>query len=365
MKPFKKIVPIIFLSAYLIIGFGLLTPNKLMADTAPPQFTPQIGIPNSNFKQGIGVVVGSEQKNASTGVTVMHSDLLARYINAFYTWGLSIVGVIAVLMLMAAGLIWLTSGGDSGRIGNAKKMIEGVFLGSLLLVGSWFLLNTINPNLTQLPALEMATISKISTGCCEYNNTAGIMDNKNCLQNNGTFKDFTTDPDSNTTVFYIVDGGKCVLPGCCITDMGTTNAVCKNTLKDYCNSGNSTFVQKNCSSLINSSSCKKGDACDGAENGASCDTGAVASSHKINTGGPISYCYQNICWSGNGKEGEPCGTYSGSSCTKNFSQLKDPNNSSGFSPLAPACTQSGYRFDSGGRSCGLGITLDLACCSPN
>lgn len=161
MKRFKKFGAIIFLSAYLFIGFGLTVPFKSLA-AAAPQFVPQIGIPGSDFQQGAGTTIGSEGTNAVTGEAVMRSDLLARYIAAFYNWGFGIVGVIAVLMLMAAGVIWLTSGGDSGKIGNAKKMIEGALMGTGLLVGSWFLLNTINPNLTNLPALEMVVISNIS-----------------------------------------------------------------------------------------------------------------------------------------------------------------------------------------------------------
>lgn len=155
MKNFKKIGALLFLSAYLIIGF--VTPavaaNNMTTDV---NFTPQIGIPGTEFQQGTGVKVG-ETVGATTS-----STLLARYVAAFYTWGLSIVGVLAVLMLMAGGLTWLTSAGDSGKIGNAKKMISGSLFGTLLLVGAYFFLNTINPDIAKLPALEMAAIKNIS-----------------------------------------------------------------------------------------------------------------------------------------------------------------------------------------------------------
>jgi len=154
MKNFKKISALLFLSAYFIIGF--ITPT-LAADNIPTEvkFTPQISIPGTEFQSGTGVKVG-ETSGATTS-----STLLARYISAFYTWGLSIVGILAVLMLMAGGLIWITSAGDTGKIGSAKKMISGSLFGSLLLVGAYFFLNTINPDLTKLPALKMTQIGKI------------------------------------------------------------------------------------------------------------------------------------------------------------------------------------------------------------
>lgn len=156
MKKIKKTIALLFLSAYLIIGLGTAMPTLAISLTSPDtaEFTPQISIPGSEFQQGVSTTVGHASGS------VMSSDLLARYIKAFYNWGLSIVGVLAVLMLMAAGVIWLTSGGDSGKIGNAKKMIAGSLLGTFLLVGAYFFLNTINPDLTKLPAIEMDLIKK-------------------------------------------------------------------------------------------------------------------------------------------------------------------------------------------------------------
>jgi Type IV secretion system pilin len=151
MKNFKKIGAILFLGALLFISAPALA-----LDVKPVNFTPQISIPGSEFQQGVSTTVG---KISSTTVT---SDLLARYVAAFYNWGLSIVGVIAVLMLMAGGIIWLTSGGDSGKINDAKKMIEGSLLGTFLLVGAYFFLNTINPDLTKLPVISMDVVNKVA-----------------------------------------------------------------------------------------------------------------------------------------------------------------------------------------------------------
>lgn len=146
------------------LGGAPLAPTEKIEENNNVQFTPQIGIPGSEFQQGVGVNIGEETKTKVT------SDLLGRYVVSFYNWGLSIGGVLAVLMLMAGGLIWLTSAGDSGKIDDAKKMISGSLLGVLLLVGAYFFLNTINPDLTKMPILEIDTVKNIKQevlACCD------------------------------------------------------------------------------------------------------------------------------------------------------------------------------------------------------
>ena len=58
-------------------------------------FTPQISIPNSEFN-GTAIKAG----NFDEGSGKMNSDLLARYIKAFYNYGLTIAGILATLVLM-------------------------------------------------------------------------------------------------------------------------------------------------------------------------------------------------------------------------------------------------------------------------
>jgi len=183
MKKIKKIRTILFISAYLLIGFSLISPAMAAKDLpgATAAFTPQVTIPGTEFQQGVGINIS--QTIGSNTV----SNLLGRYISSFYNWGLSIVGVIAVLVLMAAGVMWITSGGDSNRIAAAKKMIIGSISGAALLIGAWFLLNTINPNLIKLPALSLATVDRnaLKNPCYEKSDGTGCKINKTDKINTG------------------------------------------------------------------------------------------------------------------------------------------------------------------------------------
>lgn len=369
MKNFKKIWLASFLSIYLLAGLLLFIPNKSQAAeggmfdiTQNINFTPQVGIPDSEFITEEPVAVGGTGINAK-GETVVRSDLLAKYINAFYKWGLSIVAVIAVMVLMAGGLMWIVSGGESGTVNKAKDMIFGSLTGMALLVGAWFFLNTINPQLTQLPALEMVIINKTSLGCCQYSDVAKMESDTDCKKNGGTPKLSEIDADSGEPMSYVSSGDKCVLPGCCISNAGTANAVCKNKLQAQCTSGN-TFVLKSCNSLISTAKCRQGDLCQGAANGSLCSTGKQVPVYSIITSGENDYCYNNICWTGNGRENEPCGEESNAACSKEFSFFNNPNDDNSSAPTA-ACTKPGYKHDNfGGRSCGTGTGLDLVCCYP-
>ena len=64
---------------------------------------------------------------------------LGDYINSVLQWGIPVLGSIAVLMLVYAGYIYMTSQGDQTKVGFAKELIIGVITGILLL----FLINVL------------------------------------------------------------------------------------------------------------------------------------------------------------------------------------------------------------------------------
>jgi len=63
---------------------------------------------------------------------------------------LTIAGILAVIMIIIAGVQWVTSGGNSEMINGAKKRIGGALTGLLIAYLSYTILNTINPALTNL-----------------------------------------------------------------------------------------------------------------------------------------------------------------------------------------------------------------------
>lgn len=156
-----KILKFVFLLFFTLqLGSGpILAALPLTAQAAdnysPLIYTPQIKIP----------VTGSELNKDSTPVGsynatkgVMTSDLLAKYIKAIYDYGMMICGILAAIVLMGGGVLWLISAGDSSKVSQAKELITGSLTGMVILFSSWIILNTINPDLLKLKLITTQVV---------------------------------------------------------------------------------------------------------------------------------------------------------------------------------------------------------------
>jgi len=56
-----------------------------------------------------------------------------QFLSNVFTWAEPITAGIGVLMFMYAGYLYMTSQGDTGKIGEAKEIIIGVIVGLMLL----------------------------------------------------------------------------------------------------------------------------------------------------------------------------------------------------------------------------------------
>jgi len=73
-----------------------------------------------------------------------------------YTYIISIAGVIALIALIIGGILYLTSTGEPEKLSKARKQILAAFLGIIILLSSYLILRTINPELVsfEMPDLE-------------------------------------------------------------------------------------------------------------------------------------------------------------------------------------------------------------------
>lgn len=84
---------------------------------------------------------------------------LAHYVAAWYTFGVSAISIIAVVMIMWGGFEWITAAGSATLIGQAKGRIMNAIVGIILILTSYGLLYLINPALVEL---RMPVIEKIN-----------------------------------------------------------------------------------------------------------------------------------------------------------------------------------------------------------
>lgn len=80
------------------------------------------------------------------------------YINALYIIAISLAAALAVVKLLLAGLRYIVSDVIPSKE-QAKKDIRNALIGLLIVIGAVLVLNTINPNLTDLDVLRFEQLS--------------------------------------------------------------------------------------------------------------------------------------------------------------------------------------------------------------
>ena len=111
----------------------------------------QVEIPGLNKLATITCVVGEE----------CNIPWIGQYVAGIYNYALAIVGIIAAIILMAGGLIWLISAGDASKITKAKELIIGSISGLVILLASYTILTIVNPDLVNLKGVNVSSLSKI------------------------------------------------------------------------------------------------------------------------------------------------------------------------------------------------------------
>ena len=95
---------------------------------------------------------------------------LAEYVAGVFKYAVGIISIVAIVMIMVGGLIWLTAGGSAGRVGKAKETITGAVLGLLLALGSYTVLYTINPDLVSFEALKIKIVQRQELEVIDFTN---------------------------------------------------------------------------------------------------------------------------------------------------------------------------------------------------
>lgn len=87
------------------------------------------------------------------------------YIASLYIWGIGIVGILALAQLIRGGIMYMVAGAVNTK-GAAKEIIINAFLGLILALGSFLLLNIINPELTKIhmPVFNQEFLPGTGTG---------------------------------------------------------------------------------------------------------------------------------------------------------------------------------------------------------
>ncbi|MEK9155280.1 MAG: pilin [Patescibacteria group bacterium] len=122
-------------------------------DQAPDFILPNLIVPIPGFG---GFATPTKSANGDIGV-----NFIADYINAVYGWILSAGALVAVVMMMIGGLQYVMSRGKEKYITKAKTRITNAITGLILIFAAYNIAFLIDPNLTNLRALDVQYVEGI------------------------------------------------------------------------------------------------------------------------------------------------------------------------------------------------------------
>lgn len=185
-KKFPKIFTVVFLSLVILQTGAFIFSSLLYTPTnAQTKFVN----PTDNFF----LTKFSTPTACVDDATKTCVPWIGDYIANIYKYGIGIVGILAAVVLMFGGVVWLTAGGNQSRIGEAKSWITASLTGLVLALTSYMILYQINPDLVNSNPLRIKSVDKIEIaviGCgwqkLFYINTGASRDTEKCSKYNLT-----------------------------------------------------------------------------------------------------------------------------------------------------------------------------------
>jgi hypothetical protein len=128
-----------------------------------------------------------------------------QYMRAIFSFILGAVGILATVVIMFAGFLWMTARGNAEQVGRAKGYMSGAVLGVVLALGSYFILYIINPKLVemQFPTSQLKVpVTKTSDASCTGTRIC-------CCMSNGQSTTVACDKDCTGAILNCTDIVKC------------------------------------------------------------------------------------------------------------------------------------------------------------
>ena len=75
--------------------------------------------------------------------TDLPSDELTDILENAINWGAGILSFICVIVIIIAGILWATSGGDDEKQTNARKMLIAALVGLAIALAAYILVNVV------------------------------------------------------------------------------------------------------------------------------------------------------------------------------------------------------------------------------
>lgn len=202
MQKAPRILTLIFLSIFLLQMIGLVF-LLFQADPAGAQSI-ELNTPLPNMP-------GTDINDQGRTVLTVGPNTIGNYVMTIYKIAVNVVGILSVVVMMFGGVLWIMSGGNAGKVDNAKSWIAAAATGLVLTLASYMLLNTINPDLVRFSSIDPQEPELNPQGCClsgeggafttTRSNCEGTF-NPNLVPNNNNTQCIPGAPESGCCICY-------------------------------------------------------------------------------------------------------------------------------------------------------------------
>ncbi len=136
---------------------------------------------------GLDDLIKDHKVTCDTNASRCSIPWISLYIAAWYKYLIGGIGILATVMMMYAGVLWITAGGSSEQIGKAKGYIGSSLTGLILAISSYMILYQINPDMINLKPIEVAIpedkTEKIVLSSSQDTEIRAVLQNENIFIN--------------------------------------------------------------------------------------------------------------------------------------------------------------------------------------
>ncbi len=143
---------------------------------------------------------------------------LSMYLVGLYDFLLSIVGIVAVMMLIIGGMRYITAAGNQAAVSDAKDIITNALAGLLLAILSWVIVAEINPDVLYIkkPGAGFSSADGVNWGACgQYDPSLPLPSITNCTCKDGFIMGSTShelcDRDCRLQEHCMIEGAQCFI----------------------------------------------------------------------------------------------------------------------------------------------------------
>lgn len=152
---------ILALALFASLTLSLAATAVQVAQAEEPTFKiPDISFKIVNFSEIGATGPCPEGPNRAPGGLCVSIPWIGEYIASFYVLAVSAATILAAIVLLVSGFIWLTAAGNTNSISLAQTYAGGAITGLVLMLASYLILYTVNPELTQFRALSLSSIER-------------------------------------------------------------------------------------------------------------------------------------------------------------------------------------------------------------